>query len=107
MFIVDHMLMTARLVPDAEQEKSLLGTVCEWHGETDDYTNQPTFHLSVPTGKGCTRIPIKVECVLYYCDDDGACRMRGLVFDVILDITTGVENNNLQQVEHTLHYDVA
>ena len=43
--------------------------------------HQPVLSFHLATELEDRHTNIEVECVLYYCGKDGACRMKGLVFE--------------------------
>ena len=47
----------------------------------------PSFTLDLPVELTDKHTNIDVECVLYYCGDDGACRMKGILFKQPLWVT--------------------
>ena len=82
----------------------------EPRGSTEDYSHQPSFVLHPPTDPCSDDDPVfvDVECVSYYCDDDGACRMKALVFEVPLVSSAKSQDNRLTgNTTHMLHYVIS
>ena len=52
-----------------------------------DLTKQPSFTLHLPERMADKQTDVLLECSLFYCGDDGACRMKGLVFSQPVVIT--------------------
>ena len=49
--------------------------------QLESLEHQPVLSFHLPTELEDKHMNIDVECVLYYCGEDGACRMKGLVFE--------------------------
>ena len=49
--------------------------------QLESLEHQPVLSFHLPTELEDKHTNIDVECVLYYCGKDGACRMKGLVFE--------------------------
>lgn len=87
----------------------MLADVPILRGETEDYSQQPSFPIRIPAQPAATAdMLMYAEVVCYYCDEDGACRMQGLVFEVPLVIGPEKEQdcptNRQSAREHILKY---
>ena len=49
--------------------------------QLESLEHQPVLSFHLPTELEDKHTNIEVECVLYYCGEDGACMMKGLVFE--------------------------